>query len=252
MKFIKEFKMFEAYERPKYERPKSPQTYSKWTKPGESSTYTVMGTGEKYIVYVNDENPDERINGLLIDFLKEFEPVLPKVIEPVKNIYSNKLSGDDLELDFNNSVYLPDEKAIIGSYFITGETDDSISLLNIKEFGSETASFGDNALPYSVTIHNITLPKSKIEVISEVEGKEGFSYIKIPYWLYKENLSDLSIKRCKGTYHNMKRLDLRDVSLSNKELMSNFKDPNVVKYFSISNPDERTQQQVRNYARMAG
>jgi hypothetical protein len=50
----------------------------------------------------------------------------------------------------------------------------------------------------------------------------------------------------------MKRLDLRDVSLSNKELMSNFKDPNVVKYFSISNPDERTQQQVKNYARMAG
>jgi len=247
MKFIKEFKIFEAYE-----RPKSPQTYSKWTKPGESNTYTVLGTGEKYIVYVNDENPDEKIHGIIVDFLKEFEPVLPKVIEPVKNIYSNKLSGDDLELDFNNSVYLPDEKAIIGSYFITGETDDSISLLNIKEFGSEIASFGDNALPYSVTIHNITLPKSKIEVISAVEGKEGFSYIKIPYWLYKENLSDLSIKRCKGTYHNMKRLDLRDVSLSNKELMSNFKDPNVVKYFSISNPDERTQQQVKNYARMAG
>jgi len=249
MKFIK---LFEAYERPKYERPKSPQTYSKWTKPGETNTYTVMGAGERNIVYVNDETPDERIHGLIIDFLKEFDPVLPKVVEPVKNIYSNKLSGDDLELDFNNSVYLPDEKAIIGSYFITGETDDSISILNIKEFGSETASFGDNALPYSVTIHKTTLPKSKIEIISDVEGKEGFSYIKIPYWLYKENLADLSIKRCKGTYHNMKRLDLRDVSLSNKELMSNFKDPNVVKYFSISNPDERTQQQVRNYARMAG
>jgi hypothetical protein len=47
----------------------------------------------------------------------------------------------------------------------------------------------------------------------------------------------------------MKRLDLRDFSLSNEELMSNFKDPNVIKYFASSDKDNRTQQQVINYGR---
>jgi len=59
----------------------------------------------------------------------------------------------------------------------------------------------------------------------------------------------LNIKRIVGDFHHMKRLDLRDHSLRNKELMSNFKDPNVIKYFASYNKDERTQQQVRNYAR---
>ena len=47
----------------------------------------------------------------------------------------------------------------------------------------------------------------------------------------------------------MKRLDLRDSSLRNSELMSNFKDPNVIKYFAASDKDARTQQQVINYGR---
>ena len=65
---------------------------------------------------------------------------------------------------------------------------------------------------------------------------------------YKEN-PELNIKRIVGDYHYMKRLDLRDSSLSNKELMSNFKDPNVIKYFAASDKDARTQQQVINYGR---
>ena len=47
----------------------------------------------------------------------------------------------------------------------------------------------------------------------------------------------------------MKRLDLRDSSLGNRELMSNFKDPNVIKYFAGSDKDERTQQLVDIYSK---
>lgn len=241
MKFIKEFGIFEAYE-----RPMTPGTNTKWTKNGSGEIATVLGTGEKYIVYTIN---DERVESTISEFIRDFTEIVKPVIVPKKDMYTNRLSGeDDLELDFNKAEYLADEKAIIAAYFITKENDKSIEILNIKEFTADTSTFMDNARPYSVTFHRGTLPTSQIEILRPVAEREGFFYVKVPYWLYKEN-PELNIKRITGDYHYMKRLDLRDSSLGNKELMSNFKDPNVIKYFAASDKDDRTQQQVINYGR---
>lgn len=229
-----------------YERPKSPDTNSKWIKNGTDEVATVLGAGDWLITY---EFGGEKLHGKIADFIKEFTEVVKPVIVPKKNMYSDRLSGeDDLELDFNKAEYLADEKAIIAAYFITKQNEKSIEILNIKEFAADTATFMDNARPYSVTFHKGTLPTSQIEIMEEVVDREGFFYVKVPYWLYKEK-PELNIKRIVGDYHNLKRLDLRDISLGNKELMSNFKDPDVIKYFASSDKDERTQQQVKNYGR---
>ena len=241
MKFIKEFGIFEAYE-----RPKTPGTHTKWIKNGTDEVATVLGAGDWLISY---EFRGEKVQGKIAEFVKEFTEEVKPVIVPKKNMYADRLSGeDDLELDFNKAEYLADEKAIIAAYFITKQNEKSIEILNIKEFAADTATFMDNARPYSVTFHRGTLPTSQIEIMEEVVDREGFFYVKVPYWLYKEK-PELNIKRIVGDYHNMKRLDLRDSSLGNKELMDNFKDPDVIKYFAASDKDLRTQQQVINYGR---
>lgn len=241
MKFIKEFGIFEAYQ-----RPKSPDTNSKWIKNGTDEVATVLGAGERLITY---EFGGEKLHGTIADFVKEFTEIVKPIIVPEKDMYSDRLSAeDDLELDFNKAEYLADEKAVIVAYFITKQNEKSIEILNIKEFAADTATFMDNARPYSVTFHKGILPTSQIEILRPVVEREGFFYVKVPYWLYKEK-PELNIKRIVGDYHNLKRLDLRDISLGNKELMSNFKDPDVIKYFASSDKDERTQQQVKNYGR---
>ena len=50
------------------------------------------------------------------------------------------------------------------------------------------------------------------------------------------------------------KIDVREAELlkkcqTNLEMISNFKDPNVIKYFAASDKDKRTQQQVINYGR---
>jgi hypothetical protein len=235
MKYIK---VFEAYE-----RPKSPETHSKWIKSGENDTYTILGAGEKYVRYVNDNEPSTKIEDTIVNFLKEFKPVL----SPVKEEESKKDMYKDIELDFNKSIFIPVENVIIAPYMITKDNESSIEVLNIKEYASQSASFWDEATPYTVTFHRLTLPKSQITILNDVEGKEGFKYIRIPYWLYKKNSDDLTIKRCVGTYHKMKRLDVRDAGLSNHEFMRNFKDTNVQKYFKATDSDERTHQLINIY-----
>ncbi len=229
-----------------YERPMTPGTHTKWTKNGSDEIATVLGAGDWLISY---EFNGEKVQSTIKEFMKDFTEIVKPVIVPEKDMYSDRLSGeDDLELDFNKAEYLADEKAIIAAYFITKKGEKSIEILNIKEFAADTATFIDNARPYSVTFHKGTLPTSQIEILKPVSEREGFFYVKVPYWLYKEK-PELNIKRIVGDYHYMKRLDLRDVSLNNKELMSNFKDPDVIKYFAASDKDDRTQQQVINYGR---
>jgi len=241
MKFIKEFGIFEAYQ-----KIKSPDTNSRWIKNGTDEVAIVLGAGERLITY---EFRGVKVPGTIADFVKEFTEIVKPVVVPEKDMYSDRLSGEgDLELDFNKVEYLEDEKAIIAAFFITKKGEKSIEILNIKEYATDTATFMDNARPYSVTFHKGILPTSQIEILEPVVEREGFFYIKVPYWLYKAN-PELNIKRIVGDYHNLKRLDLRDNSLRNKELMSNFKDPNVIKYFASSNKDKRTQQQVINYGR---
>jgi hypothetical protein len=230
MRFIKEFKIFEGVEA-------MPELGTKW----------INDKGEKIFILKSDQYNE------FIGYYKLSDPGSKKYIEP-KKFYSEykpldkHIYRDDIEFDFDKATYLSDERAIIGAYFITKQNEKSIEILNIKEFAPDTATFGDNARPYSVTFHKGTLPTSQIEILGEVPEKEGFFYVKVPYWLYKEN-PELNIKRIVGDFHHMKRLDLRDHSLRNNELMSNFKNPDVIKYFAASDKDDRTQQQVINYGR---
>jgi hypothetical protein len=244
MKFIKRFN--EAYSR-SYE-PKEQiylDTYSKWHVPGDpTDVYTVSGAGEKNVTYVRDSEPDIKLHDTITNFVKNFVKVeKPKPEEPRKQIYED---DNDIEFKFDEAIYIPGEKAIIAAYLITGEDDNFIDVMNIKELPSNSAFFMDGAVPYAVSINNVKLPKNKVLVLDSVDGKEGFSYIKLPYWLYKEN-PDLTIKKTRVGNKKLKRLDLRDNSLGDKELMSKFKDPNVEKYFKGSNPDERTLQLVKIY-----
>lgn len=226
MKFIKEFGIFEAYE-----RPKTPGTHTKWIKNGTDEVATVLGTGDWLISY---EFRGEKVQGKIAEFVKEFTEIVKPTIVPKKNMYADRLSGeDDLELDFNKSEYLADEKALIAAYFITKDNEKSIEVMNVKEFASETGVFMDGSTPYRVTFHKVILPKSQIKILDEVEGKPGFFYIKIPYWLFQTKKDDLFIKRVAGK----KGLDLRTAQLRDEKLMAWFKDPDTLKYISSSDPE---------------
>ena len=151
--------------------------------------------------------------------------------------------------DFNNSIYLSETKSVVAPYMIVGEDDKTISVLNIKEIMRDI--FRDDAYGYDITIHKVKLPKSQIEVLSDVENKEGFKYIKIPYWLFKNNFADLEIKRINGGWDGTgykKRLDIPVKKLLNPKFISNFKDENVVNYISITNPERKTNELIRSYA----
>ena len=223
------FKIFESTQ-------ELPEFGTKWINDKGEKIFILKSLDPDFISYYRIDNPEYKLHIRPTTFYSEYKPL-------DKHIYR-----DDIEFDFDKATYLSDERAIIAAYFITKQNEKSIEILNIKEFAADTATFMDNARPYSVTFHKGTLPTSQIEILGEVPEREGFFYVKVPYWLYKEK-PELNIKRIVGDFHHMKRLDLRDVSLRNSELMSNFKDPNVIKYFAASDKDKRTQQQVINYGR---
>ena len=144
--------------------------------------------------------------------------------------------------DFDKSTYSTEDKSIIAAYMITSESEESIEILNIKET-ERSGIFLDNAIGYDITIHRVTLNKPQVEVLEDVTGKEGFKYLKIPYQIYKSKLNDLEIKRFKGGFDGekyKKRLSIPAIKTMNPSFISEFKDPNVVNYIKVTNPDERT------------
>jgi hypothetical protein len=48
-------------------------------KVGEEDTYTVLGSGDKLVSYVNDSEPNNKIESRIVDFIKEFEEIKPPV-----------------------------------------------------------------------------------------------------------------------------------------------------------------------------
>lgn len=136
--------------------------------------------------------------------------------------------------DFNKATYVPEDKSIIGAYMITGEDNNSIQILNIKEMLRENSIFMDNAQPYNLNVQQFNLPKSQVTVLGEVEGMEGFNYIKIPYWLYKKMIEQLEIVRVKGK----KRADVSYAQSRDNRFLKKISNPDVVKYISITNPDK--------------
>lgn len=159
---------------------------------------------------------------------------------------------DNIIRDFDKSTYSPEDKSIITSYMITSENEKSIEILNIREIPDRRGIFMDNAIGYDITIHRTTLNKPQVEVLEDVPGKEGFKYIKIPYYLYKANLNDLEVKRFKGGFDGekyKKRLSIPAIKTENVSFMLEFKDPNVVNYIKVTNPDERTDFLVGLYSK---
>jgi hypothetical protein len=136
--------------------------------------------------------------------------------------------------DFYKTVYNPEDKSITGAYMITGEDNNSIQVMNIKEMARENRIFMDNAQDYNLNIQKFDLPKSQVEVLGKDEEMEGFNYIKIPYWLYKKMIDQLEVIRIKGK----KRSDVTYAQSRNNNFLKKLNDPDVIKYISITNPDK--------------
>ncbi len=136
--------------------------------------------------------------------------------------------------DFYRTVYNPEDKSITGAYMITGEDENTIEVMNIKEMIRENRIYMDNAKEYSLDIQKFNLPKSQIEVLGKDEEMEGFHYIKIPYWLYKKMIDQLEVIRIK----DKKRPDVPLYQTKNKSFIKKLSDPDVLKYISITNPDK--------------
>ena len=136
--------------------------------------------------------------------------------------------------DFYKTVYNPEDKSITGAYMITGEDDNNIEVMNIKEVARENRIYMDNAKEYSLNIQKFNLPKSQVEVLGKDEEMQGFNYIKIPYWLYKKMIDQLEVVRIKGK----KRPDVPLYQAKNKSFVKRLSDPDVIKYISVTNPDK--------------
>jgi hypothetical protein len=135
--------------------------------------------------------------------------------------------------DFNDSNYDAATKSITAAYMIIEDSEKTITVLNIKEFEDRVAVFADSHIPYTIEVNKVRLPKSQIEIGDEVVDKPGFNWIKIPYWLIRNN-SGLKIQRIKGRkrFSNSQRMHSK---LDPKTI-----DSDVLKYLSITDKDERT------------
>jgi hypothetical protein len=149
--------------------------------------------------------------------------------------------------DFNKITFIPEDKSIVGAYMITGEDDKTIDILNIKENHPENKFYMDNAKLYQLNVKKVKLPKSQIEILGDVEGKEGFNFIKIPYWLYKKLEFDLKVERVLGK----KRLDITARQSKDKNFLEQISDPNVTRYVYVVNPD-KSGMDILKYAILRG
>ncbi len=107
------------------------------------------------------------------------------------------MSGDteDVNFDFFKGEYEPETKTYVGSYLVGEETPKQLEVYNIIERPDKDAYFMSGHLPYSISLRKVMLPFSQIEVLGDVPGKEGFKFIRMPYWFFKKNQNDLRISR---------------------------------------------------------
>jgi hypothetical protein len=149
---------------------------------------------------------------------------------------------NDVVPDFNKLVYNPEDKSMVGAYMVTGDNGKMIDVLNIREELDRAGLFLDGAESYNIDIRFSKLPKSQIEILGPVEGKEGFDYIKIPYWLYKKMPEELNIKR----YADLKRLSIAR-SQVNQYFFKLINNPDVERYFKIIDTDDISQKRYKMY-----
>jgi len=140
------------------------------------------------------------------------------------------------QYDFYKSDYDADSKTIVAAYMVGEETPKQLEVFNIRQYPDNDSIFMSGHKPYSMSLHRTMLPLSQIEIIGDVPGKEGFKFIRIPYWLFKKKDDDLRIQRLNGV--RMLYLKGRDRS---PEAMEKLFDPMFEKYFEQIVYDEADQ-----------
>jgi hypothetical protein len=159
-----------------------------------------------------------------------------------------EVDTNDSQYDFYKSDYDADSKTIVGAYMVGEETPKQLEVFNIRQYPDNDSFFASGHQPYSMSLHRTMLPLSQIEVIGDVPGKEGFKFIRIPYWLFKKKDEDLRIQRM----DNMRMLYLKGRDRSPESLEKLF-DPMFEKYFEQIVYDEADQKKYEiaktNYKR---
>jgi len=169
------------------------------------------------------------------------ESQLQRIIEDVESTEETP----NLSPDFYKTVFNPEDKSLIGAYVITGETDKMVDILNIKELKSDKGMYMDGAEPYTIQIYRTKLPKSQIEILGPVDGKEGFEFIKMPYWLFKKMPTELGVKRLT----NNRKITFTNSQYSDNQFLKELNNPDVQKQISILNTDSVTPTWVKTMAR---
>jgi hypothetical protein len=200
----------------------------------------------------NEEVPEYFVENELRKWINDkflLNPSLPPKIDHNEDLNEQEEEPTeetpDLSRDFYKTVYNPEDKSLIGAYMITGETDKMIDILNIKEFKSDKGMYMDGADPYTIQINKVKLPKSQVEILGPVEGKEGFDYIKIPYWLFKKLSIELNVKRLS----NKRKINFTHEQYRDNNFFKLLNDPDVVKQISTLNPDDTSLTWVKTMAR---
>ena len=143
---------------------------------------------------------------------------------------------EGLGYDFYKGVYEPETKSYVGAYMVGEETPKQLEVYNIIEKPDRDSFFASNHVPYSMSLHKVKLPISQIEVLEDVPGKDGFKFIRIPYWLLKKT-DGLKIQRL----NEKKALYLKGRDRTPEALEMLF-DPMFEKYFEQIVYDEVDQQ----------
>lgn len=141
--------------------------------------------------------------------------------------------NESKDYDFYITTYDALDKFVVGAYMIIGESEKTITVLNLIEKQDIKGFYVDNKEPYTFMPFKTILPKSQIEILDSVDNMEGFKWIKIPYWLFKDKpgLKIQRIRRPKRFSNN---------STIHTSLKSDMIDDDVRKYLSITDKDPRS------------
>lgn len=134
----------------------------------------------------------------------------------------------DSQFDFFKGEYEPQTKTYVGAYLVGEESPKQLTVYNIRQYPDNYAGFmGRENKPYSMSLHSTKLPISQIEILGDVPGKDGFKFIRMPYWFFKKNDKDLKVQR----FDEPRGLYLKSGVHTKPENMEKLFDPMFEKYF---------------------